>query len=363
MVGLSLPRLHKDVPTTVASPEGEALLLSFLTQRAHANLPLPDLGSGKPLLDLISDMILPRDLGLETMEALGGRIVIENANGRSNDYGEDDQFDNDEITLSYAPNLNGYFNIGLALQRLELALPGAAETVMARLEAANEATMFPIALPSSIANMAFDFEWSEVDPTEVKPTVVDGKEDFTAADAAVREFYVQVQDVESDDDMLLPSKLYPELKGPFDYAVIFDPSVKVQLTEQVFVDAGFAPGQAQKLVKHLEVDIPALVARLKVIRQKHLAYAAPWGVFGAAVVLSDDEPINVMHLIDEVVNHRMQDGDADCVLRLGATPAVRRKRKQYHFEETSKRLDGAEIFSDYINLLGRMDHILSALSL
>ena len=362
MVGLSLPRLHKDVPTVVASPKGEALLLDFLTQRAHANLPLPDLKASEPLVKVVNDMLDARLIPeCNRMAAFDGEIALENAKARSS-YDEDG-FRDDEITLSYTPALNGVFFIGLALQRLELALPGAAETVMARLVAANEATMFPLALPDVVRDMALSYRWSEVPHDQTVPTIVDGVEDYTAADAVVREWYMEMydSDPEDDDNLVLPSNLYKEMKGPFDYSSVFTPKVKVPLTEQAFIDAGYDPARAAQLVRRFEVEIPALIEKVKIVRNKHLQFDSSYGVASAVVVLGDEDT-RALNVVDEILNDRMQSGAPGHVLRIATAPVVRRKLKQYRYAETNKRLDGVEIFADFINLLGQMDQVLRALS-
>lgn len=359
MVGLSLPRLHKDVPKVVASPEGEALLLDFLTQRVHAKLPLPDLDESKPMITMVSEMLTSQfSADCDRMAALDGRIAIENKAARDADDGDDGWNDN-EITLSYAPFLNGVFHIGLALQRLEMALPGAAETVMAWLDAANEAAMYPLALPSIVRDMALSYSWAEVPPDAIEPVVIDGVEDYAAADAVVQQWYEEFYEG-FDDSMLLPSGLYKEMKGPFAYSAVFKPKVKVQLTEQAFLDAGFDLALAADLVLRLEVELPELVKNLKVLRRKHLMFTSSFGV-AAAIVTLGDESTRAVDLVDEIVNDRFSSGAPDHVLRISTSPVVRRKQGKWNYVDTAKRVDGVGLFADYINLLGHMDKILVAL--
>jgi PRTRC genetic system protein F len=362
VVGLTLPRLHAEIPRVVASPQGEALLAEFLTQRARTNLPLPRLkGGGDSLQQIVAGMVNSRlNPECSNMSALAGGICIESASGR---WGEEDQFDEGELTFSYVPELNGIFHIGQALQRLDLAVPGAAETVMAHLTQANEATLYPLALPSVVRDIAFDFRWCELDSSEIAPKIVDGKEDYSAADTAVRNYNLEVVGYSEEDKFLLPSALFAEMKGEFSYQVALAPERRVELTAQAFQQAGFSAERSNDLVRRLEVDIPALALRMKRMRKQNVVFDSTMGVLAAGVVLGTRER-HALEVIDEAVNLRMQSESSDHLFRIATAPLARKLKAKtsYTYVNTGKRLDGVEIFTDYINLLGHMDQILVALS-
>ena len=73
---------------------------------------------------------------------------------------------------------------------------------------------------------------------------------------------------------------------------------------------------------------------------------------------------SVVDLLDGVLEERASAGEPDHLLRVAVLPHVRRKLKgsPYRYVNTNKRLDGLEVFADFLNLLGHLDQVVEALN-
>lgn len=340
-------------------------MLEFLTQRASERRPLPPIGGARSARELVAKLFQEGlNPEVDNMRVFPGTARLENREGRS--YVECDEFDDDELTLSFTAEQTGMWHIGRKLERLEKALPGAAETVLALINRANEATCYPLATPWVVRDLLVSYQWQDVDSRLLRPEENNGADDYSLADEAVSQALVDYQGYDPDDlpDHLLPSKVFAELLGNFRYSQVIYAEPRVQLTEAAFRKAGFGAKRAADLVRRLETDIPALCDRLHVVRnKKRVMYDSQWCTFGAGMALGNSSTA-VVDLLDGVLEERASAGEPDHVLRVAALPHVRRKVKgsPYGYVNTNKRLDGLEVFTDFLNLLGHLDQVVEALN-
>jgi PRTRC genetic system protein F len=347
----------------ISSLDGEEVLLEVLEQRARLDLSLPELLPTKLASqwvdEMLGEMVTTDPAELEVMPCY---VCLETPEVRNGE--DDDPFDEDEITLCVSPGQTGVWSLGRTMAKLEAARRGAAETVLARLGEANTALGGPLALPACMLDLMIAYDWWELEfdgdsrmnlRKQLRPQVVDGQEDYSAADALISQFLIETRGEEEPNR--LPSNLFPAWKGPLSHDAALSPQDRVKLTTRTFTKAGFPLKEARELARRLEVDIPALTAKVREVSQTYTV-TSELNVHAAAVLLGDEEHATV-DILDEYGNLRMQSGRGDHTFRVGVAPEARAKARG---RSASRRGDGFIALAAYLNLLAHVDFVVAALS-
>lgn len=317
MLGLTLPTLHPQIPLSGSVTEpGSGALRVALGERAAHGLTVPSARllkrPGATVETAVAEMIHARRK-FTAADPIGNPVLIvetgEHREGECFTYSS--PFDDE--TPSFGVYVDDEYRTALLAKPLQQVMDAlgaeAAATFMAMVNDIGEATIDAFMTPAGVARRLSDWHWPEQADVLLKP---DPDGTYTTADKEVEDHMGG-----SEEGLPLPSRIAREVGGGFHPRIWLSPTRGPTLAAKDWLKAGFDERRATRLERLMLASrtLERQEKRARRARGDHWTRASDPLAGVALFHLREDL---ATRFIDDIVNGRMEVGDQNLTLAVGA---------------------------------------------